>query len=1856
MSSSSTTSSIHHGQFQPSSSTAGVSHHRSSSLSDFDSDEFQFKWRRVCREALPGLLKRQQQVPETTTLRIDEDALDYVQSLCLKVLRILMSSRPYTIDHVEKQIESSFHRKVSGILLKEISRVMTELLPSTGTVKKSQTLSSKNLSKKMCSLFCFPFQDFQLLLKDITSLNNVKVVDMQMTVAVMTVIEYVASEIFKYASDYVIYLRSKEKDSSSNLDNNNKLDVVLITKEDVKISVTGNHKSNVHRLLFREEHPEGCDDCREEVPQTGEKSGTSRVNRTSANFPSSASFDHDHQDTISSTNLFPLEYNSNMVTNIGDLLSSTPPSTTTETTKKAVTYRSVVEDLIKEEQAFLSDVQLVIKVFRETFCEILSKCESENSSANNSLPSSPTSPSSPGAGAMSSGQWGSVPSSPTRTTTSNRRITQQDIDTIFSNIGDIEENTVTLLGGLEDALEAIISSSASESDGFSGTYFSNVDSRSSLSTHQNNIRTGIESIGAVFEELAETREFDCFIQFSEDVLTLPNMSTISKSSERLSHLLSDSWISNSLSTRGSGFLPSVKYVLPKLMNGIVFHVYTYLDYIHRLQQLTPRNSEDWKSFDEAGHGLTTLREHLKNKTGLEYKPPPCAGEPAGPERLEFERSLLFGQDYLRIASFDKKIPKTPKSKLEDFLSTTEGLDNKMISSMVDLLCEGRLFQVLPSRGIVRQDKNRHVFLFVNAVNSEAPGALILTKPSENKKIVNAKKAKEQFSIRDIEVVDLPDTAPSSFDDHDGPPSIPPQTPSAYSTLQSNVKLVRDTTMSQIKAISSSIGQSTTSLAGLSIASSMSSTTGLLGSHATIPTTSVPFLKVSNAFEVRHRDATSGQESSIILSCSSCEEKRTWMSLLVFLTTKSMLERRLKHFLTEESKRNPLQLPDPSVYRFSEPDTEENIVFQNDHGTEKSEIPIIKAATLLKLIERLTYHQYADPKFVQMFLTTYRTFCTSADLLDHLIERFQIPPIESTAREDVKRFEKDYVQPVQFRVLNVIRHWVDQYYEDFSSNNDLEERLIKFLHEAYSKKNARRFIDSINKTIGKKRSQAQPPGTGQVGLRKKEPTGPEIFTFTPVPPPIETFLEKSWGTPYSQTGSRAPGALTLLTVHPIEFARQLTLFEFDLFRRVQPSELVGCAWTKDNREKMSPNLMRMMSFSTSLGLWLQKQIVETMHFDERVALVCRLLEIMQVLQELNNFAGVLEIVGVMKSSAIHRLELTKSKVPVKLMTALEAASDLHDGHHKKYISMLKSINPPCVPFLGVYLTNVVYFEEGNQDDIVVPIASSSKKKDSLSCGGQRAASSTTINSTTSYGSDNSNGSTGSGSSTSTLTDNNVNQNLSSNPVGAVSSSDSLTKRTSKKTVTLINFYKRRKVAEITADIQQYQNTKYCLSPEQEIRKFIESIDAFTEGFPSPLSVEVPSLSNILNRMSSGGQCLPTKEEKHKALEDYLWEMSKLIEPKDPNVSVNKRIPKYFDRRWPDLSLKSPGIKPTTQATGGGGSSGNSMSSKVKTPREHTISASFDQTGQISPSHAVLHFRSNSSNPTTPLSPTTSICSSFITSDHTVFAPVMIGGYPSIGASRGWEPSTPPTPSSGLPFAFPSSSRGPSFDPPPLPPRTGKMSRNVSVESDSPPPLPPRQPICGRRPSGGHHFHVAKQPTHHPLHFPSCGVGTVPPPLPSLPHPNHQRQVSNDGARYTSAPSASVSSSTIFKLQGVPLRDPPRRNSTLEQIPVLAAVPPRRHSTTTTAGSTTTTTTMTTPSATPTSPPPPYSSVISSTSPTMTTVTSSSPPSSLPPLLPSSPSDASSSLPPTGGGARSPSIPELPPRTYKLSSSSVNQSLK
>ena len=116
------------------------------------------------------------------------------------------------------------------------------------------------------------------------------------------------------------------------------------------------------------------------------------------------------------------------------------------------------------------------------------------------------------------------------------------------------------------------------------------------------------------------------------------------------------------------------------------------------------------------------------------------------------------------------------------------------------------------------------------------------------------------------------------------------------------------------------------------------------------------------------------------------------------------------------------------------------------------------------------------------------------------------------------------------MLNVIRHWVDHHYYDFARDPALLDRTTEFLKNIVAKKTKiKKWLDSILRSIAKRRD------FGQATL-------PEHFTFNGEPPEFEMSI------------ARDASEFNILTIHPIEFALELTILEFDLHRLVQPTKI------------------------------------------------------------------------------------------------------------------------------------------------------------------------------------------------------------------------------------------------------------------------------------------------------------------------------------------------------------------------------------------------------------------------------------------------------------------------------------------------------------------------------------------------------------------------------------------------------------------------------------------------------------------------------------------------------------------------------
>lgn len=179
------------------------------------------------------------------------------------------------------------------------------------------------------------------------------------------------------------------------------------------------------------------------------------------------------------------------------------------------------------------------------------------------------------------------------------------------------------------------------------------------------------------------------------------------------------------------------------------------------------------------------------------------------------------------------------------------------------------------------------------------------------------------------------------------------------------------------------------------------------------------------------------------------------------------------------------------------------------------------------------------------------------------------------------------------------------------------------------------------------------------------------------PPFETHLENDY--PYD-----------ILTLHPLEIARQMTLMHSEHFKAIKPSELMslGC-----NKPEQRPNVKKLADLSNSFVYWYAKCVVDTLNMEERVATMQRILEIAEYFDEMNNFTGLKEIEAAFGLSSMMRLERTREKSGLEEHRMYGRFKELFE-HQRGYLERIKKCDSTCMPFIGFHLTYITKIIEQN----------------------------------------------------------------------------------------------------------------------------------------------------------------------------------------------------------------------------------------------------------------------------------------------------------------------------------------------------------------------------------------------------------------------------------------------------------------------------------------------------------------------------------------------------------------------------------
>ncbi|KAK5579589.1 hypothetical protein RB653_009273 [Dictyostelium firmibasis] len=495
---------------------------------------------------------------------------------------------------------------------------------------------------------------------------------------------------------------------------------------------------------------------------------------------------------------------------------------------------------------------------------------------------------------------------------------------------------------------------------------------------------------------------------------------------------------------------------------------------------------------------------------------------------------------------------------------------------------------------------------------------------------------------------------------------------------------------------------------------------------------------------------------------------------------------------------------------------------NSNGVEEFEV---KYGSLNKLIERLCLPNCYDDNYVNIFLLTYHSFCSSKKLLKKLIERFTIP-------EDLEAYglTQASIHEIHMKIRNVLIKWITEYspkfdqdtihlfqnfngrmQSEYTSIQEIENLLMGsnenspsitssqslssqslYLQQTQQQQQQQQTSNNfqsnlqINQSLssninnvtlsnlnssnltnnGTCKIQNSPPQNyssifnGPSSSSSSSPSSPILnlnslalingndnlvfesplnsprsstsINYNNNSPRSSSFGASSaskfnntlninsgggvgssiyFPSPSSPTANNIPNInhfsskvlsssknLEFNDIDELEIAKQLTLIDFENFRRIKPIDLLTCV---DLKHK-TPHITNIMDRFNNVSTWVSTTIVRGENLKNRVKIMNKFIKIAEHLKNLNNFNSLTAILVAIQRSTVTRKELVKQSV--KIITDLEKLMSSDDSY-STYRNRLAQCSPPCVPYISIYLQDIMDLEKKNPSNIIVQISPS-----------------------------------------------------------------------------------------------------------------------------------------------------------------------------------------------------------------------------------------------------------------------------------------------------------------------------------------------------------------------------------------------------------------------------------------------------------------------------------------------------------------------------------------------------------------------
>jgi len=139
-------------------------------------------------------------------------------------------------------------------------------------------------------------------------------------------------------------------------------------------------------------------------------------------------------------------------------------------------------------------------------------------------------------------------------------------------------------------------------------------------------------------------------------------------------------------------------------------------------------------------------------------------------------------------------------------------------------------------------------------------------------------------------------------------------------------------------------------------------------------------------------------------------------------------------------------------------------------------------------------------------------------------------------------------------------------------------------------------------------------------------------------------------------------------------------------------------SREQKTDHNDNIAAVIQTSNRIANWVADSVLSREDSRRRAAVVKQFISVADRCRGIHNYSSMVAIISGLNSPPIRRLKRTWEQVNARFMSQLGACEMTIDSNKNftNYRTTLAKVSPPCVPFIGVFLTTLTFVQDGSKD--------------------------------------------------------------------------------------------------------------------------------------------------------------------------------------------------------------------------------------------------------------------------------------------------------------------------------------------------------------------------------------------------------------------------------------------------------------------------------------------------------------------------------------------------------------------------------